>query len=122
MVVLGRGAVSYERGIPVAHTEVVGRPTGTASDTSIYMVSMPVVRSNAGSISVVAEGMSDTYTLHPTPYTLHTKPHTPTPYTLHPTPYTLHPAPYTLHATPYTPHPTPYTLYLDPVLEGGALV
>ena len=34
----------------------------------------------------------------------------PSPCTLHPTFYTLHPAPCTLHPTPYTLHPAPYTL------------
>jgi len=68
MVVLGGGAVFYERGTPVG----VG----------------VTARGQEGEVDAVRE---HTYTLHPTPYTLH-----PTPYALHPTTNTLHPTPYTL--------------------------
>ena len=83
MVVLGGGAVSHERGIPVA---AIVHPQGG--------LALP----QSGSFSQVdtdVRGVSDT--LQPSPHTPH-----PAPYSLRPTSYTLHPASHTLHHTPYT--------------------
>ena len=82
MVVLGEGAVSYERGTPV---------WAVAEDGGADHLPNSLLKRLPG----------------PTPHTPH-----PTPYTLNSTPYTLHPTPYTLHPTPYILHPTPNTRYM----------